>query len=83
MKVTKNDSLVYGDDPEVVYDDEVEGGGLRIHLPGEDGDYIEINDASGDYGKPRLEIRSSGKRAKALLVRPQVANSVLVFMEKL
>ncbi len=84
MKVTKNDFLVYGDEPELVYDDDVEGGGLRIELPGTDGKYyIEISDASEDYGAPRLQIRASGSESKALLVRPQVSNSLLVFVEKL
>lgn len=83
MKVTKNEIRVYGPDPELIYDDEVEGGGLRIELPGSDGDFLEINDVTDDYGKPRLQIRSSGKHSYALLVRPQVANSLLVFMEDL
>ena len=84
MKVTKNDFLVYGPEPEVIYDDDVEGGGLRIELPGSDGRYfIEISDASEDYGAPRLQIRASGRESRALLVRPQVSNSLLVFVEEL
>ncbi len=84
MKVTKNDFLVYGDKPELIYDDDIEGGGLRIHLPGADGDYfIEISDASEDYGEPRLQVRISGRISKGLLVRPQVSNSILVFEERL
>ncbi len=83
MKVTKNNYEVRGQDAEVIYDDEIEGGGLRIELPGSNGDWIEINDASDDYGKPRLEIRSGGRHSYALLVRPVVANSLLVFTEDL
>lgn len=83
MKVTKNDFKVYGPDAITVYDDEVEGGGLRIELPGSDGDFIEISDATDDYGKPRLQIRTSGRHSYALLVRPQVANAILVFTEDL
>ena len=84
MKVTKNSNGVYGP-PEVIYDDEVESsGGLRIELPNTDGSYvIEISDASEDYDMPRLQIRSAGRTTKALLVRPQVSNSILIFVEEL
>lgn len=84
MKVTKNNFQVKGPDPELVYDDEVEGGGLRIELPGTPGQYIEVHDVTDDYGKPRLQIRSSGGGpSQALLVRPQASNSILVFTEDL
>ncbi len=84
MKVYKNSNEVFGP-PEIVYDDDEErSGGLRIELPGSDGRYvIEISDVSDDYGKPRLQIRAAGRESRALLIRPQVSNVVLVFVETL
>ena len=58
MKVTKNNYEVLGQDADVIYDDEIEGGGLRIELPGANGDWIAINDASDDYGKTGHEFQA-------------------------
>lgn len=84
MKVTKNNYKIKGEDAKLLYDDEVEGGGLRIELEGWPGQYIEVHDVTEDYGKPRLQIRVSGRgRSQAMLVRPQVSNSILIALEDL
>ena len=84
MRVTKNNYEIRGQDPELLYDDEVEGGGLRIELEDWPGQHIEVHDVTDDYGKPRLQIRVSGRGpTQALLIRPQVSNSILVLLEDL
>lgn len=85
MKVYKNLHGISGPEPNLVYDDATEGGGLRILLDGfPPGTYLEINDVSEDTGLPRIDIRTSGSgRTQAIIVRPKVSNVLVIGTENL